>query len=104
MKNRVQNIEQFHTEIAENSEFFHTLLTIQNAKIELIESCLINNGELYNQNHDEWVMLLDGEATLQIQDDLYTLKKGDFLFIRKGTIHRVVATAQKTLWLAVHLY
>lgn len=104
MKKTVQNIDQFHTEITKNSEFFHTLLNIPNAKIELIESCSVENGELYNQDHDEWVIVLEGKATLQIQNDLYDLKKGDFLFIQKGTLHRVVATGQKTLWLALHLY
>ena len=86
------------------SEDFLTLLENPNLKIERIYSNFPDAGEWYNQNHDEWILLLEGEAELEYED--YTkekLMKGDSLLIKANKIHRVASTSPKTLWLAIHL-
>lgn len=102
MKNSIQNLDQFHNDLHVNSELFHTLLKQKNIHIELIESCSVKNGELYNQNHDEWVLLLNGKAILELNGKPITLKSGDFFLIGKKVPHRVLFTSKRTRWLAIH--
>lgn len=61
-------------------------------------------GFWYDQDGDEWVVVLCGDATLEFEGgDLVALKSGDYLTIPRGVKHRVRETAPETLWLAVHL-
>lgn len=61
-------------------------------------------GFWYEQAHDEWVLLLQGEAELSFDDGSVRLRPGDALRIPAGCRHRVERTAAEgpTLWLAVH--
>lgn len=59
----------------------------------------------YDQNDNEWVVVLKGEAILAFPDkDDVMLKSGDFLDIPAHQLHRVKWTtpASKTVWLAIH--
>ena len=64
-------------------------------------------GQWYEQETDEWILLLQGEARLLFEDtgDEVLLQPGDELWIEAGRRHRVSWTLpdQVTLWLAVHL-
>lgn len=55
------------------------------------------------QEHDEWVLLLEGEATLDIDGTTVGLSTGDWLLIPARTRHSVRDTATGTRWLAVHM-
>jgi cupin 2 domain-containing protein len=63
-------------------------------------------GEWYDQEDDEWVVLLSGSAGLRFEDESDTreLKPGDFINIPAHCRHRVEWTdpAQPTVWLALH--
>ena len=63
-------------------------------------------GQWYDQDLDEWVVLLRGRATLSFEGvpDVITLKPGDHLTIPAHRRHRVESTDQiePTVWLAVH--
>lgn len=48
-------------------------------------------------HHTEHVTVLDGEATMTLGDKVFTVKKGDFIFIPKNTPHKVVTTSQTPL-------
>ncbi|MCI4406948.1 MAG: cupin domain-containing protein [Sulfuricurvum sp.] len=85
----------------EEAETFTTLFENTSLKIEAIRSWLKNPGELYNQDRDEWVLLVEGEAELEIEDQILKLCKGDYLLIPKYTSHRVRSTAKDTLWLGI---
>ncbi len=85
----------------ENSEIFSTLFQNNSIKIESIRSWLKVPGEVYNQDKDEWVILLEGKASLEIGEKALTLLKGDYLFIPKHTIHRVLSTSKNALWLGI---
>lgn len=65
-------------------------------------------GQWYDQDGDEWVMLLQGEAVILYEQDHQTfhLNVGDYLLIPAHTRHRVEWTqpGQHTVWLAVHLH
>ena len=62
-------------------------------------------GFWYDQQTEEWVLLVSGSATLGFDDGRKVdLKPGDHLFIPRYFRHRVVRTdpIQETVWLAVH--
>jgi len=58
----------------------------------------------YDQDRDEWVILLRGAARLQFEDHIAELKPGDYLLIPAHHRHRVNWTTpdEPTVWLAVH--
>ncbi|MDD2357194.1 MAG: cupin domain-containing protein [Thiovulaceae bacterium] len=85
-------------------EIFSTLLEHKNIKIELINSNSVIYGKSYQQEQDEWILLLEGEATLEVEGVAQLLKTGDYLFISAQTVHRVLFTDKKTLWLAIHVF
>lgn len=62
-------------------------------------------GFWYDQDEDEWVLLLSGKARLQFADDQSSmeLRAGDFLEIPAHRQHRVDWTdpRQDTVWLAI---
>ena len=63
-------------------------------------------GQWYDQEQDEWVILLAGSATLMIEglSEAISLKPGDYVNIPAHKRHRVEKTdeAEETIWLAVH--
>ncbi|MDD5716186.1 MAG: cupin domain-containing protein [Sulfuricurvum sp.] len=86
---------------AENREIFSTLFHNNSFRIEAIRSWLKVPGEVYNQEEDEWVLLLSGEAKLEIDSRETTLTSGDYLFIPKHTVHRVLSTSKNAHWLGI---
>ncbi|MHB8909119.1 MAG: cupin domain-containing protein [Syntrophales bacterium] len=62
-------------------------------------------GFWYNQEEDEWVLLVKGSASVRFSDDReIALAPGDHLLIPRHVRHRVERTdpAGETVWLAVH--
>jgi cupin 2 domain-containing protein len=62
-------------------------------------------GEWLQQNRDEWVVLLEGEAELGYDDgSRLRLSAGDHVVIAAGERHRVEWTRSDPpcIWLAVH--
>ena len=63
-------------------------------------------GFWYDQETDEWVLLIQGSGRLQFEGDdrPVAMKPGDHLFIPAGKRHRVEWTdpERPTVWLAVH--
>lgn len=85
-------------------ETFTTLLAHKNIKINRIVSSDHLEETEYRQEEDEWLVLLEGEATLLLDQTIKTLTKGDTLFIPSNTPHRVLHTQNGTLWLTVHIF
>ena len=89
-------------------ELFDTLLRRDGIKLERIVSHghATPAGEWYDQESDEWVILLSGSATLLFENgESHHLAPGDHLLIPARCKHRVEATAprEKSIWLALHL-
>ena len=72
-------------------------------RIEHIVSTPTADDARYDQDHDEWVVLLDGAATLDIAGTAYDLTPGTWAWLPAHTPHRVMRCAPETRWLAVHL-
>ncbi len=90
----------------EEGEFFEELCRQGRVRIERILSSASPDPLLYDQEQDEWVLLLEGQAVLELGGKGITLNPGDYLFIPAHTPHRVLETrpAPHCLWLAIHLY
>ena len=85
-------------------ETFTTLLQHKNIKINRIVSSDDLDETEYIQEEDEWLVVLEGKATLLLKDEKKTLIKGESLFIPSKTPHRVVRTQNGTIWLTVHIF
>lgn len=60
-------------------------------------------GQWYDQERDEWVAVLQGEARLGFDDGReICLGPGDHALLPKHVKHRVTYTSSPCLWLAVH--
>lgn len=90
--------------VPKNGEDFTTLLEHKNIKINRIVSSADVKPVEYVQDEDEWVLVIEGEATLLLNNEEKTLKNGDTLFIPAKTPHKVLKTKNNTLWLTVHIY
>ena len=90
--------------IPQSAETFTTLLEHKNIKINRIVSSDDLDEKVYIQEEDEWLVVLQGQATLLLNDEKKTLIKGDTLFIPSKTPHRVLSTQNGTVWLTVHIF
>ncbi|TKB47427.1 cupin domain-containing protein [Thalassotalea mangrovi] len=73
---------------------------------------IVSNGQSspeqgwYQQSHDEWVIVLQGSASLgfETEDDVQ-LAAGEHILIPSMMKHKVVTTSSNppTIWLAVHV-
>jgi mannose-6-phosphate isomerase-like protein (cupin superfamily) len=92
---------------AKRAEASTAIVERQGTRIERI----VSNGqatptdEPMRQDHDEWVIVLRGEAGLRIEQSAEAvLRPGDHILIERGKRHWVTYTAKDgpTVWLAVH--
>jgi cupin 2 domain-containing protein len=91
---------------ASSQEHFLTLLESSAVKIQRIVSDIgRGSSELwYDQDHEEWVIVLRGNAILEFEGgELTELKTGDYLMIPSRIKHRVEYTDPQTVWLVVHV-
>lgn len=88
-------------------ELFETILASPGMRIERILSRGHASPEnyWYDQDENEWVMLLSGSAILRFAegDVQVAMKAGDYLNIPAGVKHRVEETdpVNTSIWLAV---
>ena len=89
-------------------EAFEEIIRNNSFKLERIISKghATPKGEWYDQNKNEWVILLKGSAGLLIEGEkqVMTLKPGDYICLPAHVRHRVEWTdsAEETIWLALH--
>ncbi len=92
---------------AKRAEVFTELAAGRGVRVERIVSrgqATPDNAPMV-QDHDEWVVVLQGEAAMRIGDsDEVVLKPGDHVTIAAGQQHWVTRTSSDppTVWLAVH--
>ncbi len=103
------NYSNFLDQIPESigDELFENIVTTDHIKIERTISQGHTSPETgwYDQPQNEWVMVLQGKAVLQFEDDTeIELSANDYVNIPAHTRHKVKWTdpKQKTVWLAIH--
>ena len=89
-------------------EFFEDIISTENFRIERI----ISRGhktpkdKWYDQDKNEWVMVLKGNAELLFEEGnkIIKMKEGDYINIPTHVKHRVEKTdsGEETVWLAIH--
>jgi cupin 2 domain-containing protein len=84
-------------------ERFVELARIGGTTIETIVSSAEPDTQPYDQPHDEWVVLLEGTAELEVAGERTSLVAGDSLLLPAHTPHRLLATSAGARWLAVHV-
>lgn len=86
-------------------EFSETLLSADpNLRLERIISHgqTTPEGRWYDQDQDEWVAVIQGEARIGFEDGKeILLREGDTLFLPKRRKHRVAYTSAPCVWIAV---
>lgn len=88
-----------------SDEIIETLAGGESVRIERI----VSQGQAspedlwYDQKQHEWVIVLQGAARLQFEDESLELKPGDYVNILAHRKHRVAWTTpdEPTVWLAV---
>lgn len=89
-------------------EIIETIIKTNKFKIERIVSSghATGKGKWYDQDKDEWVIVLKGSAGLLFEsnNDVVVMRPGDYVNIPAHKKHRVEWTDPKeeTVWLAVH--
>ena len=106
MKLKPMNI---YAAIPESSdkEIFEELLKTNNVIVERIISSGHRSPESdwYDQESNEWVLVLKGSATLAFEDqNSIDLNEGDYINIPSHTKHKVIWTEpdRETIWLVIH--
>jgi cupin 2 domain-containing protein len=88
----------------EHGERFDTLLSHRGLVIERIVSTSKIQSQEYVQEQDEWVVLLQGHAVLDVAGQPVALSDGDYLFLPALTPHTVRTVSDGAMWLAIHLH
>ncbi len=91
------------TKPVEGTETINELLQYKNVKINRVVSNRLTDGSWYDQEEDEWLVLIRGAALLLIDNEEKTLRSGDTLFIPAHELHKVISTSDDALWLTVHI-
>ena len=83
-------------------EEIRSLFSSEDVRLERTRSSGQTSG-IYDQEEDEWVLVLDGRAQILFVDEgeTHRLKKGDHLYIPAGCRHQVTYTSDPCLWLCV---
>ena len=69
--------------------------------VEQILSGELTSPQRYEQDHDEWFVVLDGGAVIEVDRVERVLMRGDWWWLPAGTPHTLVRTEPGTSWLVV---
>lgn len=107
MKDEIGNIFKLPSDLPQ-SELLETLFEGEQILVERIVSTgqITPPGKWYDQEQDEWLMVLQGEAELSYEDNSrIKLTVGDYLLIPAHQKHRVEYTSNEPpcIWLTIFL-
>jgi len=86
-----------------DSEAFQTLFSNEKVEIKTIVSNTLKTAQTFCQDFNEWVVVLQGCAKIEMHGAIYKLIKGDTLFIPADTQHTLLKTKKVVVWLAVYM-
>lgn len=86
-----------------SGETVEILVRVGETVIEQILSAESDTAVDYDQDHDEWVVVLAGAAEIEVKGERVSLGPGEWILLPGRTPHRLVRTEHGTSWLAVHI-
>lgn len=86
----------------ERGELHRTLAHLGAVRIDEIVSGVLDAPVAFVGETDEWVVVLEGAATVEIAGERMELGPGDWVVIPAGVAHTVAETRPGTRWLAVY--
>ncbi len=98
----MENIYDFNLPDVDD-EKFKTMLQHKNVSVKRIVSNTLKTPQTFRQDVDEWVIVLQGCAKLEMDGIIHKLKKGDSLFIEANKEHTLLKTKQVVVWLAIYI-
>jgi len=109
MNRKIKNIFSDGNVVNPESEFFDVICEGKNTDFLLERIISIGNitpeGKWYEQNNDEWVVVMKGEGVIEFFDgEIIKLSEGDSIMIKAGDKHKVIYTSiiPVCIWLALH--
>jgi mannose-6-phosphate isomerase-like protein (cupin superfamily) len=82
-------------------EHIHRLADLDHAAVDQILSGRLEGPVDYCQDEDEWVVVVHGGATLDVEGERLDLGPGDWVCLPARTPHRLVQTQPGTSWVTV---
>ena len=79
------------------------IVRVRNLVVEQVLSGQVEPVD-YNQDEDEWAVVLEGSAVLDVEGERVELMKGDWVLLAARAPHRLLHTEPGTKWLTVKLY
>jgi mannose-6-phosphate isomerase-like protein (cupin superfamily) len=98
----VSEMERLSLDTPAEGERTDVLFDQSGLRIKRIVSSAHPEDVVFDQDHDEWFIVLSGDASLDVAGTQVDLVAGDHLFIPAHQQHRVIRTAHGTEWLAVY--
>jgi mannose-6-phosphate isomerase-like protein (cupin superfamily) len=95
-------LDPAHTPAA--GERIEDVVRVGNVVVEQILSGRVQGPLDYLQEHDEWVVVLAGAATLEVGGTPVDLGAGDWVLLPAGVPHRLLRVERGTNWLGVHVH
>ena len=86
-----------------DGEIFEVLHKQKDMEIVHILSSSNLAANLYDQDKDEFVIVLEGGALLEIEGKEIELKKGEYIFIKARVKHKILRCDSGTHWLAIYI-
>lgn len=75
----------------------------ENDRVRTLRTMSLNQvTDFMVQDEDEFVILMKGLASIETEDEIVRMKRGDFLFIPKGLRHRVI-DQDKAIWFCLFI-
>ncbi|HZD65186.1 MAG TPA: cupin domain-containing protein [Acidimicrobiales bacterium] len=72
--------------------------------VEEIVTGTLPSPQAYRQEQDEWVLLLEGAAVLEVEGEPLDLSAEEWVLLPAGTPHRLLEARPGSRWLALHVW
>ena len=92
-------VQRFHTDPATQNDPVKRMFICDGESVTAnIATSSGDESKLHTQpNHDEIVIVIDGEAEFRVGDEVRRVGPGDFVFIPRNTIHGRVRTISESM-------
>ena len=84
-------------------ETFTRLVDTPGVTIEAIHSSDSPDLVEYHQSYDEWILVMDGRASLDVDGRIIDMSPGDWMLIPAHVPHSVLSTERGTRWITVNI-